>query len=175
MGVEPFLIASTVRVVIGQRLVRRLCPECREQYVPDGDVIASVKDRFGLGEATAFSRVNELEKQALQAGIGAKDGGKHDAAELSTDSKTIATLWKAHESGCNACNHSGYYGRMGVYEVLSNNTAIQKLIMASATSEDLEARAVQDGMVTMQMDGLIKALRGQTTIEEVMRVTSTEG
>lgn len=169
MGVEPFLIASTVRVVIGQRLVRRLCPDCREEYVPDESVIAQVKTTFNLDNAAALARIGDLEKQALAAGIGAKD------TELSMDGKGIRRLWRTHEGGCDACNHSGYRGRMGVYEVLSNNFAIQKLIMSGATSEDLEAQAIADGMVTMQMDGLIKALRGQTTLEEIMRVTSTEG
>ncbi len=175
MGVEPFLIASTIRVIIGQRLVRRLCPDCREEYAPDETILARISTTFGLKDAAAFARINELEKQALASGIGAKDTGKHAPTELGTDGRTVLKLWKASQEGCATCNHSGYRGRMGVYEVLANNTAIQKLIMANATSEDLEAQAVQDGMVTMQMDGLIKALRGQTTLEEVMRVTSAEG
>jgi type IV pilus assembly protein PilB len=175
MGVEPFLIASTVRVVIGQRLVRRLCPNCREEYAPDKNIAARLKTSFNLGDAATFSRVHELEKQALESGIGAKDSGKRSTAELSTDTKTILRLWKAHADGCEECNHTGYSGRMGVYEVLSNNLAVQKLIMASATSEELGAQAVTDGMVTMQLDGLIKALRGQTTLEEIMRVTTSEG
>lgn len=175
MGVEPFLIASTVRVVIGQRLVRRLCPICSEVYAPDESIIAQIKNAFGLDGANDFSRVHELEKQALDAGVGAKDTSKHATAELSTNSSGILKLWKAHPEGCNECNRTGYKGRMGVYEVLSNDLAIQKLIMSNATSEDLEAQATADGMVTMQMDGLVKALRGQTTLEEIMRVTSTEG
>lgn len=175
MGVEPFLIASTVRVAIGQRLVRRLCPDCREVYAPDQSIVERVKSTFSLQNAAAFSKVHDLEKQALEAGIGAKDTGKHSTAELGTDGKTVLKLWKAHQDGCNSCNHTGYRGRMGVYEVVDNSQAIEKLIMSSATSEDLEAQAIQDGMVTMQMDGLIKALRGQTTIEEIMRVTTTEG
>jgi type II secretory ATPase GspE/PulE/Tfp pilus assembly ATPase PilB-like protein len=175
MGVEPFLIASTVRVVIGQRLVRRLCSDCREEYVPDEAVVAQVKATFGFESVAAFSRLSELEKQALDAGIGAATTDKRATAALGTNGKTIVKLWKAHENGCNSCNHSGYRGRMGVYEVLSNSLAIQKLIMSNATSEGLETQAITDGMVTMQMDGLVKALRGQTTIEEIMRVTSTEG
>lgn len=174
MGIEPFLIASTVRVVIGQRLVRRLCPDCREVYIPDEEVIARIKTTFGL-QAAGLAHLHELDKQALDAGVGAKDAGKHSTAELGTDGKTILKLWKAHKDGCNSCNHTGYRGRMGVYEVLGNSLAIEKLIMTSATSEDLEAKATEEGMVTMQMDGLVKALRGQTTIEEIMRVTSTEG
>lgn len=175
MGVEPFLIASTVRVAIGQRLVRRLCPDCQEEYTPDATAIARIKTNFGIENAPDFARVHDLEEQALKGGIGAKDSGKRSTSGLSTNAKTILRLWKAHENGCNSCNHSGYRGRMGVYEVLSNNSGVQKLIMSSAPSENLEAQAIQDGMVTMQMDGLIKALRGQTTVEEIMRVTSTEG
>jgi type IV pilus assembly protein PilB len=175
MGVEPFLIASTVRVVIGQRLVRRLCPDCREEYTPDEEVIERIRTTFGLKESGDMGRINALEKQAMDAGIGAKDSGKKPTEGMSTDGKTIVRLWKAHEEGCATCGHSGYHGRMGVYEVLGNNVAIQKLIMSNSTSENLEEEAVKDGMVTMQMDGLVKALRGQTTVEEVMRVTSTEG
>jgi type II secretory ATPase GspE/PulE/Tfp pilus assembly ATPase PilB-like protein len=61
---------------------------------------------------------------------------------------------------------------MGIYEVLTNNEAVQRLIVNNATSEDLQAQAIKDGMVTMQLDGFIKALRGQTTIEEILRVTA---
>jgi type IV pilus assembly protein PilB len=175
MGIEPFLIASTVRVIIGQRLVRRLCPDCREEYTPDQTVIDQIQTAFGLRQASAFSLLHELEKQAFDAGVGSKETGKHPTNAMSTNGKTILKLWKAHEEGCATCGHSGYHGRMGVYEVLGNNTAIQKLIMSNSTSEQLEEQAISDGMVTMQMDGLIKALRGQTTVEEVMRVTSTEG
>ncbi len=175
MGVEPFLIASTIRIIIGQRLVRRLCPECRDEYVPDDDIVERIRKTFGLKDDADFGRLNDLEKQALAAGIGAKEGDKAAITDLSTNGKTITRLWKAHEGGCSACGGSGYRGRMGVYEVLVNNLAVQKLIMSNATSEDLEKQAVSDGMVTMQVDGLVKALRGQTTVEEIMRVTSTEG
>jgi type IV pilus assembly protein PilB len=175
MGIEPFLIASTVRVIIGQRLVRRLCPDCREEYVPDQTVVDQIKTTFKLEAAGGLANLSKLEKQALDAGVGAKSTGKRPTDGMSTDGKTINRLWKAHEEGCATCGHSGYHGRMGVYEVLGNDTAIQKLIMSNSTSEELEAQAIRDGMVTMQMDGLVKALRGQTTVEEVMRVTSTEG
>ena len=176
MGVEPFLIASTVRVVIGQRLVRRLCPNCREEYTPDDGALDRIKATFGLTREGVFARVHQLEKQALEAGIGTgKEEGKKSAAELSTTDRSIQRLWKPHNGGCNNCNRIGYNGRMGIYEVLSNDTAIQKLIVNHTTSEDLEAQAITDGMVTMQMDGFIKALRGQTSVEEIMRVTSAEG
>ena len=85
---------------------------------------------------------------------------------------SIANLWKAHDGGCSVCNKSGYKGRLGIYEVLGNSTEVQKLIVSNSTSEDLQNQAVQDNMVPMQIDGLVKALRGLTSIEEVLRVTS---
>jgi type IV pilus assembly protein PilB len=178
MGVEPFLIASTVRIVIGQRLVRRLCPVCREQYVPDEGVMIRIKTNFNLHDDAAFARVQELEQSALSAGIGTHESGdpqESAANELSSGDGTIKRLWRVHEEGCVNCNHTGYRGRIGIYEVLSNNGNIQKRIVESATSEDLEAMAIQNGMVTMHVDGFVKALRGQTTLEEIIRTTSTEG
>lgn len=177
MGIEPFLIASTVRIVIGQRLVRRLCPHCREEYKPDDGVLERIKETFHLDEDGVFARVHKLEQEAMVAGIGAKDSvvtGKESASELGTSEHEIVRLWKAHDEGCNQCNHSGYRGRMGIYEVLSNSESIQKLIVSNSTSEDIERQAIKDGMVTMQLDGFIKALRGQTTVEEILRVTTSE-
>ena len=72
----------------------------------------------------------------------------------------------------NTCNRTGYRGRMGIYEVLRKTEPIQQLIVSNATSEKLQTQAIQDGMLTMQLDGLIKALRGQTSIEEILRVTA---
>jgi type IV pilus assembly protein PilB len=83
-------------------------------------------------------------------------------------------LWRPHDGGCNNCNHSGYKGRIGIYEVLHTSPAIQKLIVSNDTSENMQLTAIKEGMVTMQLDGFIKALRGETTIEEILRVTSEE-
>ncbi len=175
MGVEPFLIASTVRAVIGQRLVRRLCPDCRIKYTPDDGVIARIKDNFALKDAQDFSAINELEKQALKDGIGIDKSSetKTSISDLSSDERSINRLWRANDDGCNTCNHTGYKGRIGIYEVLDNSQPIQKAIVSNTTSEDLEAIAVKEGMVSMHLDGLIKSLRGQTTLEEVLRVTAT--
>jgi type II secretory ATPase GspE/PulE/Tfp pilus assembly ATPase PilB-like protein len=176
MGLEPFLIASTVRIVIGQRLIRRICPVCREDYEPDDGVITRIKTTFGFKNESDMARIHKLEGQALESGIGAKDFvGKRTTSDLSTTDKNIRKLWKTHDGGCDNCSHTGYHGRLGIYEVLQNSSPVQKLIVANGTSEDLEVQSVHDGMVTMQLDGFVKALRGQTTLEEVMRVTATEG
>lgn len=174
MGVEPFLIASTVRVVVAQRLVRRLCPDCREVYAPDDTALKQIEKSFRLEANGGIKQLHALETAALQDGIGKSNAAGKGADDLSTTPSTIARLWKAHEEGCDNCNHSGYKGRVGIYEVLNNSTAIQKMIVANSTSEAIEETAISEHMLTMQLDGMIKALRGQTTIEEVLRVTSEE-
>lgn len=172
MGVEPFLIASTVRVVIAQRLVRRLCSHCRESFEPDATLSAQMSKIFHLDEAGAMKRLHEQEKSALTDGIG--KASKVTADQLSTRENGIGRLFKAHEEGCENCNHTGYRGRIGIYEVLDNSEAVQKQIVSSGTSEVIESLAIKEGMLTMQVDGLVKALRGETTIGEVLRVTAQE-
>jgi type IV pilus assembly protein PilB len=175
MGIEPFLIASTVRIVVGQRLVRRLCPDCKEDYAPEEVIMKQITKIFGLDNPDSMARINALEVEALAAGIGATNPSKinkRSTIELSTTQKNVVKVWKAHEEGCDNCSHSGYRGRIGIYEVLTNSTKIQELIVTNATSEALENLAISEHMITMQLDGFIKALRGQTTIEEILRVTA---
>ena len=176
MGIEPFLIASTVRVVVGQRLVRKLCVECREQFEPDEATLRDILKAFGIKTAADMQRVHQLEEASIKEKLGASmvaKNGKGAPDSPVTSDKTISKLWRAHKEGCENCNHTGYRSRAGIYEVLDNTEAVQKLIVAGATSEDIQNAAIEHGMMTMQTDGLIKALRGVTTIEEVLRVTAT--
>lgn len=166
MGIEPFLIASTVRGVIGQRLVRMLCKQCREKFKPETSQIDEIKRLFNLDE-NLYSRLPELEKQAAAENI----GDSVEEQPLSTDGTTIQKLYREHEGGCSECNGSGYIGRRGIYEVLANTNDVQKLIVGNATSNDIQDQGIREGMVTMQLDGLVKALRGVTSIEEILRVT----
>lgn len=174
MQIEPFLIASTVRLVVGQRLVRRLCTECREYFMPDETQLEQLARTFNLQGRDTMRRLHELETDALKNGVGRSEAtGDHiSEADLSTTPSGIHRLWKPHDGGCNACNHTGYRGRIGIYEVLHNSPAIQKLIVSNGTSEQMQEVAIQEGMLTMQIDGFIKALRGETSVEEVLRVTS---
>lgn len=173
MDVEPFLIASTVRVVIGQRLVRRLCVNCRETYQPNDAELKQLIKTFSINNDN-IKKIHELETQALDDGIGKGEDAKNPSNELSSTASSIGRLFKAHEEGCNSCNHTGYKGRIGIYEVLHNDEDIQKLIVSNSTSEAIQDQAVVSGMLTMQLDGLIKALRGETTVAEVLRVTSED-
>lgn len=164
MGVEPFLIASTVKAVVGQRLVRQLCMLCRQSTSPEKAEVDAIIRLFHLREKQDFSHIHELEKQATDQKVGGD-------TPLSTSDTTIKTVWKVSPKGCEDCNNTGYRGRIGIYEVLGNSIPIQKMIVASATSNQIQDQAIMEGMTTMQNDGLIKALRGNTTIEEVLRVT----
>jgi type IV pilus assembly protein PilB len=164
MSIEPFLIASTVKAVVGQRLVRRLCMICRQNYAPEKVATDAVIGLFHLQQGQTFARIHALEQQAKQQSIGGE-------APLSTTDTAITTLWRASPDGCDECSHTGYKGRIGIYEVLGNSIPIQKMIISNATSNQIQDQAIAEGMVTMQTDGLIKALRGDTTIEEILRVT----
>lgn len=164
MNIEPFLIASTVKAVVGQRLVRRLCMVCRQSHVPDKVEVDAVVRLFNLRPGQTFSHIHALEQQAATQHVGAN-------TPLSTSETTLTALWKASPEGCEECNHTGYKGRIGIYEALANTIPIQKMIVSNATSNQIQDQAISEGMVTMQTDGLIKALRGDTTVEEVLRVT----
>jgi type IV pilus assembly protein PilB len=174
MGIEPFLIASTVRAVVGQRLVRKLCVDCREQFKPEAAFINEIDGIFGVNNPTTMKRIHALEEQALAGGIGASSSGKSkvDTAKLSTTESKISILYKPHDGGCASCSHTGYRGRMGIYEVLAGSSEIQQQIIGGATSETIQDIAIKAGMITMQLDGFIKALRGQTSVEEILRVTT---
>lgn len=164
MGIEPFLIASTVKAVVGQRLVRRLCMACRRQYVPEQTEIDELTKLFNLRPGETFAHIHELEKQAFDQKLGGE-------TPLGTDELTVKALWHANPDGCDECSHTGYKGRIGIYEVLGNTIPIQKMIVANATSNQIQDQAISEGMTTMQADGLIKTLRGDTTLDEVLRVT----
>jgi type II secretory ATPase GspE/PulE/Tfp pilus assembly ATPase PilB-like protein len=118
--------------------------------------------------------MHDLEAQALEGGIGKSSSEKSESNELSSTANSINRLFKAHDEGCASCNHTGFKGRIGIYEVLHNDEQIQKLIVSNGTSDTIQNQAIADGMLTMQLDGFIKSLRGETTIAEVLRVTSEE-
>ncbi|MCA9335669.1 type II/IV secretion system protein [Candidatus Saccharibacteria bacterium] len=164
MGIEPFLIASTVKAVVGQRLVRRLCMTCRQQYTPLAEEIAEITKLFNLRTKENFATIHNLDQQAAAQGVGGE-------TPLATNETTVTSLWKQNPEGCDECNHTGYKGRIGIYEVLGNSIPLQKMIVDNATSNQIQDQAIAEGMTTMQRDGLVKMLRGNTTLDEVLRVT----
>ena len=164
MSIEPFLIASIVRVVVGQRLVRQIRSETRISYEPSKEEKQLILKMFKLEPGQDFSYIHELEKQAAADGVGGD-------TPLGTDENGINTLWHNNVDDNIDGAMNGYRGRVGIFEVLTNTVPMQQLIVANATSNQLREQAISEGMVTMQTDGLIKVLRGVTTLEEVIRVT----
>jgi len=119
---------------------------------------------FNLKPEQNFSFIHELEKKAAAEGVGGD-------TPLGTDENGILTLWKNNPDDNEDGAQSGYRGRVGIYEVLTNSVPVQRLIVANATSNAIQDQAISEGMLRMQIDGLIKAIRGETTVEEVIRVT----
>jgi type IV pilus assembly protein PilB len=131
MGIEPFLVATSVHMIVAQRLVRRVCAECKEEV--------------------------QLSEQALL------DAG-YEKAELSQ-----VHIFKG--KGCGTCNNTGYKGRCGLYEVMEVTDELRELILVGASALELKKKAIELGMITLRRSGLIKAMTGQTSLEEVARET----
>jgi len=170
MGIEPFLIASTVRAVVAQRLVRKLVPESTEIFHPDDATVKRIRTAFNLEKPEDMERIHKLEQQAVKAEMEQVLSSQKVIAhgEVSTTDTGINKLWRLQ----GRAGAASFKGRLGIYEVLYVNSDIQRLIIKGSSNEEIQAQAIKDGMVTMQTDGLIKALQGQTTLEEIMRVTS---
>jgi type IV pilus assembly protein PilB len=150
IGVEPYLIASTVNVVVGQRLTRQICPDCKEEYKVDDKVEESLKKDFNLPHLfEILKREGFIEKKV----------------------SSLTELTFYHGKGCDKCGHTGYRGRKGIYEVLEVTTDIQDLILKHAPTSQIQEKAVSQGMIVMWQDGFIKCLKGSTTIEEILRVS----
>lgn len=156
MGVEPFLIASTVNTVIGQRLVRKLCEKCREE---SKTTAAEAKSISELVAGVLPKTKDDLKK--AEEDLGYADLPLADSKEF--------TIYRA--KGCSACT-KGYKGRVGIYEVFAMTDEMEKLLLAHATTGEVQAQAQKDGMLTMKQDGYLKALTGLTTLEEVARVAA---
>jgi type II secretory ATPase GspE/PulE/Tfp pilus assembly ATPase PilB-like protein len=153
MGAEAFLVASTVNVIIAQRLVRKLCNECRVEYKLDAKEIES----FGM----SFDMETILETLK-------KEPQLEGQIEKKSNWKDVK-FYRA--KGCDKCNNEGYRGRLGIYEVLEMDEKIGKLITSNASEDELNKQAKENGMLSMSEDGFIKAALGLTSLEEVLRVT----
>lgn len=132
MGIEPFLIASSVVGVLAQRLVRVICPECKEAYTPPVE---------------AFRRLN-----------------------LATDLDSV-TFYRGQ--GCDRCRHTGYRGRIGVFELMLVTDHLRELILRKAPTHEIRQAALEAGMITLRQDAMQKILEGVTTMEEALRVVYT--
>jgi type IV pilus assembly protein PilB len=147
MGVESFLLVSTLKVAVGQRLVRKLVETSREQYT------LTANEKAELGKHADLDRILAT---MVEEGV-VKSGSTWNNIPF-YHAKTVSE------------HDDGYKGRAGIHEVLPMSTTIKDMVMASATSDDIEEQAKKEGMLTMLEDGIYKAARGVTSIEEVLRV-----
>jgi type II secretory ATPase GspE/PulE/Tfp pilus assembly ATPase PilB-like protein len=145
MGVKPFLLAPAINAMIGQRLVRRLCETCKKPATLAPDVLKNVT--------------------AILSGLSPESGYAVDVKKLNFFGPPAAP------NTCTVCNGLGYKGRIGIYEVMTMTKEIENLILTGNVSEyQMEDIAKKQGMVTMAQDGLLKALDGLTSVDEVLRV-----
>ncbi|MDP1722714.1 MAG: GspE/PulE family protein [Candidatus Gottesmanbacteria bacterium] len=140
LGAEPFLVASALNAVVGQRISRRVCPTCKEEYDPDAAVAADIRNVLG-------NLIPSDKPIKLYRGTGTVNG-----------------------QPCQSCGGSGYLGRMGIYEVFPVSDTLSKLILQRAPMAEIEKLAIHEGMITMKQDGYLKAIEAVTTLEEVLRV-----
>lgn len=153
MGAEPFLVASTVNVIIAQRLVRKLCNDCKKEYKIEDKELKILSDSYDMENILEVLKKNELTRDKIKSESKWED----------------ISFYKP--SGCGRCGNEGYRGRNGIFEVLEVDEDIEKMIAKKDTSEEIERKAKEKGMHTMIEDGFIKAVLGVTSIEEILRVT----
>jgi len=142
MGVPPYLMAETIELIIAQRLVRKLCDDCK---IPD---------------EKPDPQFLELVNRALE--------NLHSTSEIDPEKIKAMKFFKA--VGCDKCEKIGYRGRLGLYEIMRMNNEIRRLILARATSLEIEKVAIRNGMVNLEQAGIIKVLMGETSLDEVYRV-----
>jgi type II secretory ATPase GspE/PulE/Tfp pilus assembly ATPase PilB-like protein len=142
MGIEPFLVSSTLNLAIAQRLVRKICEKCRASAPLSDEEISFASNFPELKELFKKKGYPSLEKALFYKG-----------------------------AGCKSCGQTGYSGRIGIFECIEMTDTIKSLVTARAPSNEIENGAVKEGMVLMLEDGLEKALSGITTFSEALRVT----
>jgi len=144
MGAEPFLLVSSLTCVVAQRVLRRICPSCKEEYRPSPEIVKGIQEVLGDFYPLA------LERQQKKTG------------------KKELVLWRG--KGCDKCNNTGYLGRIGIFEAMPISDKITKLVLEKSAAGRVEKQAREEGMITMKQDGYLKVLEGITSIEEVLRV-----
>ncbi len=168
MGIEPYLLASTLRVVVAQRLPRRVCKYCIESYPASEEILENIRKTFSnvpnFDVIDYVRRVVETQKKKADNGSSIMK-----APEKGSNGEDILYLYRG--KGCDRCGGSGYSGRIGIFEVLNVTEKISRMMLENISTLDIEKTATDDGMLTMVQDGYLKALEGITSIEEVLRVS----
>ena len=155
MEVEPFLLTAAINCLIAQRLVRRVCRHCLQSHVYDAETLNLIYNTKNI--------VDIIKK------VSSKFYSPEEMEQLEFNNEFI--FYKG--VGCKACGHTGYKGRLGLYEVMEMNDELKKVILEGRSADEIEDLAIQHGMTTMLENGIEKALSGETSLEEVIRVIKT--
>jgi type IV pilus assembly protein PilB len=167
MGLEPFNVASALNLILAQRLVRRICANCRTQYDPSDEELAAAK----VTRDTSMRELRFTEVALRDAKAKATKEALPYLQTLSLDTK-IRELGFFKGRGCEQCNGTGLKGRQGVYEVLVMSPGVRKLVMQNVGAADIRDAAIEEGMLTLRMDAWLKVMKGITTTEQMIRETS---
>ncbi|MEK7618349.1 MAG: GspE/PulE family protein [Patescibacteria group bacterium] len=142
MGIEPFLLSASINVVAAQRLVRKICPYCVKESLLPQVFVQEVKKELATVPAPYLENIDKNNLKCFKG------------------------------EGCEKCGHTGYQGRMGIFEVLPLTTEVQDLVLSKTAAYKIYELANKMGMITMKQDGIIKVLKGETTMDEIIRVTT---
>ena len=167
MGLEPFNVASALNLVLAQRLLRRICSNCKEKYTPSAVEfdVAKVKPTMTLRDLRFTPETIENAKARAS-----KEAAPF-LANITIDS-LVTDLPFFRGKGCDTCAGSGMKGRQGVYEVMPMSPNLRKLILQNVGAAEIRDAAVDEGMLTLRMDGWMKVMKGITTLEQVVRETT---
>ena len=147
MKVPDFLLTASINLIIAQRLARRLCPKCRTPMAPSADAQKSMQRAFSVFQPYEGFDMNLLNNPVL---------------------------YSPNPKGCDFCEGEGYKGRIAIYEIMTMTERIKQSVMNADPAYEIQKTAQQEGMVTLEQDGLIKALQGITSIEEVYKLVKTD-
>jgi type IV pilus assembly protein PilB len=167
MGLEAFNVASALNLILAQRLVRRICNNCRTAYTPSKEELDASK----VGLETTMRDLKFTEEALRNAKAKATKEALPYLDTLSLDTK-IKELGFFKGRGCEQCNGSGLRGRQGVYEVMVMTPKIRKLVMQNVGAAEIRDGAIDEGMLTLRMDAWLKVMKGLTTTEQMIRETS---
>ena len=168
MGMEPYLLASTIRVLVAQRLPRKICTRCIKAHPATEAEIQEMKNALGtIKNFDLFNYVTQVVN--AKKAKGEEGSAVLRAPEIGPNGEQILYVYEG--SGCDRCGGLGYSGRIGIFEVLDVTEKISRMILENVTAQDIENEAIRNGMITMTQDGFLKVLEGISSIEEILRVS----
>jgi type IV pilus assembly protein PilB len=167
MGLEPFNVASALNLILAQRLLRRICSNCKEKY----DVTDEELEAAKVSRDTPIGELRFKQEQIDDAKERATPEAAPYLANVTVDT-TFGELPYFRGRGCDKCAGTGLKGRQGVYEVMAMTPAIRKTVMTNAGASEIKDVAIAEGMLTLRMDAWMKVMKGITTMEQMFRETS---